>query len=340
MNKTISILIILTFITNLTFLTSSNCEAGKILYIGGTGTGNFSSIQNAVYNSSDGDTIIVFPGFYNESVIVNREIDLIGKNKNNTIIDANNSIYYALLIQTQNISISGFTIQNSTAGIYVIGYENLSENNIISNNIFKNNDCGIHLSNSSKGTIINRNLISNNQGEGIRLYGSYNNIITENIITENGGFGIALWELSCNNSITNNSITNNFEGISLRRWCDNNIIFENDILKNRMIGISLTMSFNNNLSNNYVVNSSFGFYLDDSSKNIIFNNNFSGNHRGIYLYDSPNNTIDENNAFYENDQDIWDGSRSIKTPGFEFSAVIILFLLVLLFKQKRNVYKQ
>jgi len=337
-NKVISMLVFFLIISNFSVFISINCQGGKILYVGGTGNGNYSSIKNAITNASNEDTIIVYPGLYFEKIVVNKTINLIGKNKNNTIIYANNNLYTAILVDAQNISISGITIQNYSIGIYVVGYENLSENITITNNIFKNNDCGIYFSNFSSDSLIYNNIISNNSGEGIRLYRSFDNIILENIITENGGFGIALWELSNNNLLTNNTIENNLKGIALRRWCNNNIIVENDILKNRKAGISLTNSFNNNLSKNFVLNCSFGFYLDDSSENIISRNNFSGNHRGIYLYDSPNNTIDENNTFYENDHNIWDGSRTIKTPGFEFSAVIILFLLVLLFKQKRNVY--
>lgn len=340
MNKVISMLVFFLLISNFSVFISTNCQAGKILYVGGTGAGNYSGIQNAITNASNEDTIIVFPGEYNGSSIVNKSINLIGKDKNNTIVSSNNNLYSAIFIDAQNISISGFTIQNYTVGIYVVGYENLSENITITHNIFMSNDCGIYFSNFSNDNLIYKNIISNNKGEGIRLYRSFNNIISENIVTENGGFGIALWELSNNNLLTNNTIENNLKGIALRRWCDNNVIVENDILKNRKTGISLTNSFNNNLSKNYVVNSSFGFYLDDSSENIISNNNFSGNYRGIFLYDSPNNTIDEKNTFYENDQDIWDGSRTIKTPGFEFSTVIILFILVLLFKRKRNVYQQ
>lgn len=340
MNKNIAILILFILIINLIALTGVNCEAGKILYVGGTGTGNYSCIQNAIYNASNGDTILVFLGFYNESIIVNKTIDLIGKNKNNTIIDTNNSFYCAILIQAQNISISGFTIQNNTVGIYVVGYETLSENNTITNNIFRTNDCGIYLSNLTCCTLIHRNIISNNHGEGIRLYGSNNNIIEGNAINKNGGFGIAIWDSSNNNLLKNNIIAENLKGITLRRWCNNNIILENEILKNQKAGISLTYSFYNNLSKNYIMNNSFGLSVGDSSENIIYNNNFSGNNQGIYLYDSPNNTIEQNNIFYRNNQDIWDGSRTIKTPGFELPAVIFLILLVFLFKRKRNVYQQ
>lgn len=339
-NKTVTMLILFILINSILILTCSNSEAEKILYTGGTGTGNYSSIQNAINHASEGDTILVFPGIYNESIIVNKTICLLGKDKNNTIIDTNNSLYSAIIVQAPNISISGFTIQNNTVGIYVIGNVTSFENNIFLNNIFKHNSCGIYLTNLSSGTLIYKNIFSKNQGEGIRLYRSNNNIINENIITENGGFGIALWDSSNNNSITNNTVTNNIKGITFSRWCNNNIIFGNNILENQKAGISFIYSFNNNLTSNYFINNSYGFYLRDSSGNIIDNNNFSKNQQGIHLYDSPNNTINTNNIFYENNQDIWDGSRIIKTPGFEFFPVIFLIILTCLYKRIRKVYRQ
>ncbi len=45
------------------------------------------TIQEGINNASSSDTIYVYPGFYEENVIVNKKVDLIGEDKNNTIID-------------------------------------------------------------------------------------------------------------------------------------------------------------------------------------------------------------------------------------------------------------
>jgi hypothetical protein len=37
---------------------------GDILYVGGSGEGNYSTIQDAVDNASDGDTVFVYNGTY------------------------------------------------------------------------------------------------------------------------------------------------------------------------------------------------------------------------------------------------------------------------------------
>ncbi|HEC75756.1 MAG TPA: hypothetical protein ENI33_00660, partial [Thermoplasmatales archaeon] len=91
------------------------------LYVGGTGAGNYSKIQYAIDNASDGDTIFVYNGTYYENVVINKSISLIGEDKNTTIIDGNNSgdVVY---VGADGVNISDFTIRNSNssyAGIRV-----------------------------------------------------------------------------------------------------------------------------------------------------------------------------------------------------------------------------
>ncbi len=44
-------------------ITTSN---GKTLYVGGSGPGNYTKIQDAIDNASDGDTVFVYNGTYHE----------------------------------------------------------------------------------------------------------------------------------------------------------------------------------------------------------------------------------------------------------------------------------
>ena len=63
--------------------------SGKTLFVGGSGEDNYTKIQDAVDNASDGDTVFVYSGIYFENVIVNTSINLIGEDRNTTSIDAN-----------------------------------------------------------------------------------------------------------------------------------------------------------------------------------------------------------------------------------------------------------
>lgn len=86
---------------------------GNTRYVGGSGPGNYTKIQDAVNASSDGDTVFVYTGLYNENVYVNKSINLLGENKETTIIDGNGGKYAVFLTKNStSVIINGFTIRN------------------------------------------------------------------------------------------------------------------------------------------------------------------------------------------------------------------------------------
>ena len=96
----------------------------------------YDSIQDAINDSNNGDTIIVYNRTYYENLIINKSINLIGENKKNTIIDAN-FIGNTINISTLNVTIKNFTIKNADIhGIYLDNVENIS----IQNCIIKSNE--------------------------------------------------------------------------------------------------------------------------------------------------------------------------------------------------------
>ncbi len=104
---------------------------GNTLYVGGTGEGNYTSIQGAIDDASDGDTIYVYNGTYYEHITLNKQLYLIGEHKNVTFIDGGGS-GNAVYITANGIHILGFTIRNNgnSRGMYLIGssYNNFYNN--------------------------------------------------------------------------------------------------------------------------------------------------------------------------------------------------------------------
>ena len=68
---------------------SRDMNLGTTLYVGGSGPNNYTKIQDAVDNASDGDTVFVYDDSspYYENIEIHKSINLIGENRNNTIID-------------------------------------------------------------------------------------------------------------------------------------------------------------------------------------------------------------------------------------------------------------
>jgi len=155
--------------------TASSNRSGNILYVGGSGEGNYSSIQDAIDDAVDGDTVFVYDDSspYYEFVVVNKSINLIGENRETTVIDGGGSGF--VCISADGVTISGFTIRNESFGINIRS----NSNTITSNTITSNSWYGIDLHYSS-GNTITGNTISLNNKYGIRLFNSVGNTILKN----------------------------------------------------------------------------------------------------------------------------------------------------------------
>lgn len=191
---------------------AATVESSNVLYVGGVGPGNYSSIKNAVDAAKSGDTIYVYDGTYYENIVITKKINLVGKDKNTTIIDGsrNNSVIYII---ADEVSISGFTIQNGSRDDYRrAGIEIYSCNNRIIGNIIKNNRVGVHLlfagalNHEGNNTFIN-NIVIGNDMDAFCIHSSYN-FIWHNHIENNDG-GIWLQVNAIGNTIEENNFINN-----------------------------------------------------------------------------------------------------------------------------------
>jgi nitrous oxidase accessory protein len=294
---------------------------GNWLYVGGSGPGNFTKIQDAIDNVSSEDTIFVFNGTYSENVIINKTINLIGENKNTTIIDGG-KIDYPLWIKTSFVDVSGFTVSNGStgelqSGVLVIEKEfwQLDDPPMItdihiSDCIIKNNRCGIRLYSTHK-TNVSSCLINNNSAHGVYVVASSHINIDKCEITYNGEIytgGIVIIQddtigISNNISISNCSISYNFfSGIWVGETSEHVVISYNNIFENTNCGIIISES-NVKIFDNHIYNNGDGEFLDagvfiqDCFNNIVIYNNQieTNNQYGVYLLRSSLISITGNN---------------------------------------------
>jgi nitrous oxidase accessory protein len=208
---------------------------------------SYSTIQAAIDNASEGDTVFVKKGVYVENPVVNKSVSLIGEDRDSTVID----VTAGLKVQSNNVTIAGFTIYdgydgislatnycnisgnkitNTTHGIVVFGYENS-----ISGNIFES----IGLSSAIQLNFANRNLIS----------GNYIVSCVE---------GIQIWQNSNNNTIRENTITDCQDTAISFQYSNDNVIVGNNISLSGL-GTSIYGSNNNSISNNNYFNNAVQF---------------------------------------------------------------------------------
>jgi len=65
------------------------CHNGTILYVGGSGEDNYTRIQYAINDANPGDIVFVYDDSspYYECIVIDKSINLIGEDKNDTVID-------------------------------------------------------------------------------------------------------------------------------------------------------------------------------------------------------------------------------------------------------------
>ena len=255
--------------------TEKTSSRGNWLYVGGSGPGNYTRIQDAIDNASDGDMVFVFAGLYKENVYVNKSLNLIGENRETTIVDAN-GINSTVVLRASGITINGFTIQHSGINLNHAGIK-IEQDVPPVNNIYVKN-----------------NIIKENW-HAIFTYNSWNNTFSNNLIKDNMEHGIYSYNQMCNTTIANNSIEGNTFGIFLY-GASNNFIRDNKIEGNYASGIYLWASDGNTIISNYIADNENGITVEDSSHhNSIYDNNISKNELGITVGSAPFTIVRKNN---------------------------------------------
>ena len=291
---------------------------GNTLYVGGSGEGNYTTIQSAINDAFDGDTVFVYEysSPYYENIIINKMINLIGENKETTVIDGEHKDN-VVIINVDNVVICNFTLKNAKTS-----YEGWYKHNVIS--ILECNNA-----------IISDNTISigledvDHVRAGIFLKASSNNLIKNNLLIEDkivtGLDGIVFFPSSQNNIISGNEIyrlstairTRYPDGVKNNTICDN-YLYQNGVgitnqgsynkIINNVIthsgGIGNLASDNTLISGNTITYNSNWFSAALSftavSDNAATNNHISNNYRAISLYSCNGINLIENNNITNN----------------------------------------
>ena len=148
----------------------ANPVFARTIKVDQSGGGDYLSIQEGINNAYDDDIITVAPGIYEESVVIDKNLTLIGSGPNYTTIKADDSGISVNMNLT--VTITGFAITAGTDGVNLDqdGITATMKNCIISGC----GRCGIYIDNKSHFdiTVINNTIISNSD-DGVHLVEHY-----------------------------------------------------------------------------------------------------------------------------------------------------------------------
>ncbi|MCJ7422813.1 right-handed parallel beta-helix repeat-containing protein [Candidatus Bathyarchaeota archaeon] len=268
---------------------------------------SYTSIQNAIGagETLGGHTIFVDAGTYNENIVVNKQIRLIGEHPDSTVIKAADRTKNALNITSDNVEISGFNITGATqwypaaCGLYLDSVSNVS----ISGNYVANNTYGIRMDYSSNNTLANNKIWLNHFG--INMYSDDdNNRIIKNSFSSHTGVSLSLWAGSDGNLVTQNAFFDNSDGVDIG-YSNFNVISYNNFSYNGLgidieqIGNNNTICHNNLIDNTGQAHSILGaanFWDDGYPSGGNYWSNYAGVDAGNDGIGDAPYTIDANNT--------------------------------------------
>ena len=295
----------------------ASVSVAKTIYV----PDNYTKIQWAVDNASDGDTIVVRDGTYVENLNVNKRLTIMSENgSDKTIVQVMKPDDHVFEVWGDYVNIIGFTVKGGDSGFEIdFGPDHCT----ISNCVITNNKVGIYLGCFVSNITLTNNTMMNNkrnfyigsvdleelQSHKIDTSNTVNGKPIYYLVNEkdriidsstNAGYVAAI--NSTNITVKDLTLTNNGQGVLFCGVSDSRI--ENVNASNNGVGIDLDESSNNTLINNEVsFNGGSGIYLWQSGNNNIMNNNASNNgYAGISLkitrYNKLiNNTVNSNDMF-------------------------------------------
>ena len=264
------------------------------------------SIQQAIKNSTDGDTLIVASGTYLEhNIIIDKSITIIGINHPTIDGESKSEI---VSIKANYVTFSGFTIQHSgyatmtdPAGIKIYDAHNVT----ISDNIIDDTFFGIYSQNAKNCIIKNNKLKSYGRqeqeiGNGIHCWKCDSMQIIGNTIA--GHRDGIYFEFVTNSIIWRNISTNNIR-YGLHFMFSHNDSYITNLFKNNGAGVAVMFTHgvkmvNNTFEENWG-DAAYGLLLKEISDSYIVNNKFKKNTVGIYMEGASRSQM-ENNTFENN----------------------------------------
>ncbi len=276
--KSFALVLVVLFLASLVVLPPATVKAqSKTITV----PDDYVSIQKAIDNALDGDTIYVKKGVYIENPVVNKSISLVGEDRDATVID----VTAGLKVQRDNVTVTGLTIFDGYDGISVgANYCNISGNKI------------------KQAT------------HGIVVFGN-NNHITGNTLESIGLSSAIQLNFANRNLINNNYIDSCVEGIQIWQNSNNNTIAENTITNIKATAIGFQYSNYNTITGNNISYSDLGTAIYGSSWNTISNNNYFcnrvqfGANEWYYLTWGGNRSINTINENYWSDYNGTDANK-------------------------------
>jgi len=301
------------------------------------GLADYNSIQSAINNSNDQDGIFVYNGTYNENIVVDKSVTIVGEKQDSTIIDGGSG-KTVVTILSDYVNLSNFKIKVSfnkcPTGIIIWSSNNTIIKNYILNSTNYGNS-GIILDNASGNTIY-WNAIKGTI-TGITLDDSHSNNLIYNSVFSNT-YGLMLYS-SEKNEIASNYIGGNYYGLNI-----SDKSFDNRIYNNNFVNNYNGHAYDTGINTWYTTTSKEGNYWDDyEEKYPAAKKSYIDYYKGVWdtPYQIPGGNNKDLYPLFHNDGEYPTSDFSflfeiIKTGGIILAIICIVIGIVFYFYKKKK----
>jgi parallel beta-helix repeat protein len=236
---------------------------GNWLYVGGSGPGNYTSIQEAITDASNGDIVFVYDDSapYREILTIDHSITLVGENRDSTIINGSGRNPAVIMIIAEHVTVQGFTVVDSDPAIGVMVK---ADNTTVSDLWVRDIQHGMIIEARNTTSIIKNCLIRENiiEGANIGLYTDH------------------AWNVT----VSNNLLRDHDEALAL--FSSFHCTISSNLITDSYLGLSSSGGAKNMFTRNTITACEEGLFLEASNDQVI-NNNFLNVTKTAYFYRYP-----------------------------------------------------
>ncbi len=262
---------------------------GDILYVGGSGPGNYSSLQLALDDAGDGDTVYVYDDGapYYERVVVEASLHLTGESRTSAILDGGGN-GTVVAVAAPDVVVSNLTLRNSgAAGSGRAGVLLSASGCLVRDVVLRGNEYGVIC--DSRGQRVARSLMAENIG-GVMLRNATVCVVADNVLDNNRLSGVSLLPASVGNVVSGNRIVNGSSAQGVLAGGTGNRIEGNVVSGQRYGGLQLLGS-GNVVADNSFAGCGLGALYEYRS-NVVRGNTVNGKPL-VYLEDMSDMSVAE-----------------------------------------------
>jgi F-box protein 11 len=267
--------------------------------------GPHTTLASAISVANAGDRILVRPGTYEEGLVLDKPLEIIGQGRREEIlIQAVGT--NALAFRTTLGRVTNVTLRQFGGGDYFA--VDISQGRLTLENCRIESDslAGIAIHGGGADPIIRHNLIHRGRQSGVVVFDSGRGTLEENDVADNAVCGVVIRD-GGNPVLRSNQIHDNRQvGVQLERGALGRIE-DNDIFKNQLEGIIINDQANPVVRLNRIYeNTKAGIYVYDQGQGTLEGNQIHDNQNsGVAIRTEGNPIVQRNHITRNNGKGVW-----------------------------------